>query len=287
MRAGLKYSGNGGAFCLNTLTLGLCLASAGAVVAAALLAPEKPAEALRAPFYGRNCAHRGLHTPDKSIPENSIPAFKKASELGYGVELDVHLSKDGTPVVFHDDDTLRLCGVVGKVEELTLPALRELRLCGTEYGIPLLSEALEAVGPDCPVIVEIKRGSRNAELCKKTYEIIKRFGGICCIESFDPRIVAWFRHNAPELLRGQLAAHPAELAKDTSRLNAFAIGTLLTNVLSRPHFIAYRIGRKPLSVRLCEKLGAMKVAWVSDSPTAEARNDTVIFEFYTPVTKFK
>jgi glycerophosphoryl diester phosphodiesterase len=271
---------------MNSLTLGLCLASAGAF-AAALLAPEKPAEACRAPFYGRNYAHRGLHTPDKSVPENSIPAFKRASELGYGVELDVRLTKDGAIVVFHDDDTLRLCGTGDKVEGLTLAALRELRLCSTEFGIPLLSEALEAVGPDCPVIVELKRGSRNAELCEKTYEIIRRFGGTCCIESFDPRIVAWFRHNAPELLRGQLSADPAELAKDTSCLNAFAVGNLLTNVLSRPHFIAYRIGRKPLSVRLCEKLGAMRVAWVADSPAAEETNDAVIFEFYTPVPKYK
>ncbi len=131
------------------------------------------------------------------------------------------------------------------------------------------------------------RGARKGLLCKKTYEIIKRFGGICCIESFDPRIVAWFRHNAPELLRGQLAADPAELAKDTSRLNAFAVGNLLTNVLSRPHFIAYRIGRKPLSVRLCEKMGALKVAWVSDGPAAEETNDAVIFEFYTPAPKYK
>lgn len=272
---------------MHKFALGLCLASAGPVVAAALLAPEKAPAERRAPFFGRNYAHRGLHSLDKNIPENSLPAFKKAASLGYGVELDVHITKDGELVVFHDNDTARICGLAGKVADMTLEALRTLRLCGTEYGIPLFSEVLEAVGPDCPVIVELKRGPRNAELCEKAYALMKRFGGTYCVESFDPRIVAWFRNNAPEVLRGQLAADPSELSKDTSRLNAFAVGNLLTNVLSRPNFIAYRIGRKPLSVRLCEKMGAMKVAWVSDSPAAEETNDAVIFEHYRPQPKYK
>lgn len=272
---------------MNKLVFGLGLASAGALAAAFLVAPEKAEEARRAPFYGRNFAHRALHSADKSIPENSLPAFELAAAAGYGVELDVRLTRDGALVVFHDDDVFRLCGGEGKVEDLTLAELRELRLCGTEFGIPLLSEALKTLGPSCPVIVEIKRGSRNTELCEKTYEALRRFGGTCCVESFDPRIVAWFRKNAPEILRGQLASDPAELAKDTSMLNAFAVGNLLTNVLARPHFIAYRIGPKPLTVRLCEKMGAMRVAWTASSPAAEAKNDAVIFEHYSPQAKYK
>ncbi len=272
---------------MNKLVIGLALASVGALAVAFLVAPEKAEEARRAPFYGRNFAHRGLHSPDKSIPENSLPAFALAAAAGYGAELDVRLTRDGALIVFHDDDVSRLCGTEGKVEDLTLAQLRKLRLCGTQFGIPLLSEALETLGPNCPVIVEIKRGSRNAELCEKTYEELRRFGGTCCVESFDPRIVAWFRKNAPELFRGQLASDPAELAKDTSALNAFAVGNLLTNVLARPHFIAYRIGSKPLTVRLCEKMGAMRVAWTASSPAAEAENDAVIFEHFSPQAKYK
>ena len=272
---------------MNKLVFGLGIASVGALAAAFLLAPEKAEEARRAPFYGRNFAHRGLHSPDKNIPENSLPAFAEAAAAGYGVELDVRLTRDGALVVFHDDDLSRLCGREEKVEALTLDEIRELRLFVTEFGIPLLSEALEILGPDSPVIIELKRGSRNTELCEKTYEEIRRFGGTCCVESFDPRIIAWFRKNAPGLLRGQLASDPAELAKDTSMLNAFAVGNLLTNFLARPHFIAYRIGHKPLPVRLCEKMGAMRVAWTATDPAAEAENDAVIFEHYSPQAKYK
>ena len=56
-------------------------------------------------------AHRGLHNmnparPEQTkgnIPENSYTAIQKAVEQGYGVEFDVHLTKDSIPVVFHDD----------------------------------------------------------------------------------------------------------------------------------------------------------------------------------------
>ena len=48
-------------------------------------------------------AHRGLHDKKAGIPENSMKAFQRAMELGYGMELDVHLTKDGGLVVMHDD----------------------------------------------------------------------------------------------------------------------------------------------------------------------------------------
>ena len=157
----------------DTTALKVLLYTAGGAAALAgmcayLVAPGKRDKARRAPFMGRNYAHRGLHRIDKSVPENSIPAFEAAARIGYGVELDVHLSKDGELVVFHDDDLMRICGAEGRVEEKTLAELRQYRLCGTEYGIPTLAEVLAAIDGRCPMIVELKRGSRNRELCRKT-----------------------------------------------------------------------------------------------------------------------
>ena len=56
-------------------------------------------------------AHRGLHDAAAGIPENSIPAFRRAAELGFGIELDVQLTADGEAVVFHDKNLQRVCGV--------------------------------------------------------------------------------------------------------------------------------------------------------------------------------
>ncbi|MEG1633174.1 MAG: glycerophosphodiester phosphodiesterase family protein [Oscillospiraceae bacterium] len=267
--------------------------SAGGVAAALgavtfLVAPGKSDKKMRAPFMGRNFAHRGLHKIDKSIPENSLPAFDAAARIGYGVELDVHITSDGELVVFHDNDLLRICGVERRVEDMTWPELRELRLCGTEYGIPLFSEVLRVINNRSAIIVELKRGGRNKELCKKTYKLLKDYGGRYCIESFDPAIVLWFRLHAPQVLRGQLASNPFDMAKGTNKLSAFLVGNLLTNFIARPHFIAYGLAMpKPLTVRYCEFLGAMRVAWTSREWKNEQNNDAVIFQFYRPRVKYK
>ncbi len=252
-----------------------------------LIAPGKLDKKKRAAFTGRNFAHRGLHKRDKSVPENSIPAFEAAARIGYGVELDVHITGDNQLVVFHDDDLKRACGVEGRIEDMSYAQLGQYRLFGTKNHIPLLSEVLAVINKRSPIIVELKRGSNNRELCRLTYEMMRSYGGRYCIESFDPRIVMWFRINAPEVLRGQLSTRPKELRKTTSRLGAFFLGHLLTNFLTRPQFIAYELGRKPLTVRLCERLGAMRVAWTSLEWCNEKNNDAVIFQFYRPMVKFK
>lgn len=261
------------------------LTAAGAV--AFLVAPGRATSAQKAPFVDRNYAHRGLHKQDKSVPENSLGAFRAAVEYGYGVEMDVHLSADGALVVFHDDTLERICGVPGSIEDKTLAELRQLRLCGTEYGIPTLEEVLDVLGGRVPLILEIKRGSRNRELCEKTYAVLCSYAGPVCIESFDPLIVRWFRRNAPELLRGQLSLPPKDYGGSTTKLNAFLAGNLLTNVLCRPQFIAYQIGEKPLTVRLCERMGAVRAAWTSRAWDQEDKNDMVIFEHYRPGVWFR
>ena len=251
-----------------------------------MLAPGRVTKRQRAPFQNVNFAHRGLHSRDKSVPENSLEAFELASRAGYGIELDVQLSKDGQVVVFHDDDLKRVCGVDCRVDEKTYAELTELRLCGTEYTVPLFTEVLATVRGRSPLMVELKRGRRNIELCEKTYAMLRRYTGDYCIESFNPFIVRWFRLNAPEVVRGQLANPPKDYNGEVSPVSAFLLGNVLLNFLARPQFIAYKIAPKPFSVKVCEALGAMKVCWTSHEWANERGNDTVIFEFYKPGLKF-
>ena len=250
--------------------------------------PGRVSKEQRARFSGLNYAHRGLHAPDKSVPENSLAAFKLAAKAGYGIELDVQLSKDGHVVVFHDDTLPRVCGVEGPVDGRTFAELRELRLCGTEERIPLLSEVLASIDGAGPLIVELKNGRRNRELCRKTWALLKKYPGTVCIESFNPFIVAWFRFHAPRMLRGQLASPVKEYRRDGMRRStSFLLCHNFFNPLSRPQFIAYRIGRRPLNVRLTEALGAMRFGWTSHEQKSEKGRDGVIFEFYRPKLKFK
>ena len=269
------------------LLLAAGIGVAAAAVPLALLAPGRATKRQKAPFWGLNFAHRGLHSRDKSIPENSLPAFERAAREGYGMELDVQLSKDGRVVVFHDDTLDRVCGVHARVDEKTWAELQELRLCGTEYGIPLFSEVLATVRGRGPLIVELKSGRRNRELCEKTYALLQDYRGEACIESFNPFIVMWFRFHAKDLLRGQLASPTKSYLDSMGRFRAFLLSHCLMNVFSRPQFIAYKIGYRPPTVRLAEQLGAMRVGWTSHEPRNEKGRDAVIFEFYRPRLQYK
>ena len=247
-----------------------------------LLAPGRASEENKARFAGYY-AHRGLHTPDRAVPENSPEAFRRAAAAGWGVELDVRLTADGQVVVFHDDTLDRVCGVPGRVDGLTWEELQAFPLCGTGERIPLFSDVLALITDRTPLIVELKTGPRNRELCEKTCALMRTRRGPTCMESFDPTIVAWFRRHGREFFRGQLATGRADYRSDgrPAPLAVFLSHTLL-NFLGRPQFIAYRVGSRPLTVRLAEALGAMRVGWVARSPADEAGLDAVIFEFYEP-----
>lgn len=267
------------------------LIGSGAAIAAGLplflLAPGAVTKRQKAPFFGRNFAHRGLHCEDRSVPENSLEAFRLASRAGYGAEMDVRLTKDGQVVVFHDDTLERMCGVRGRVDEKSYDELKLLTLAGTDQRIPLLTEVLETYGGRGPLIVEIKTGPRNRELCEKTYAILSDYPGEVCIESFNPMIVRWFRLHGKDLVRGQLATQTWEYDDSVSRPTAFLLSHCLLNFLSRPQFIAYHTGYRPLSTRLSEAMGAMRFCWTSHNERAERRRDGVIFEFYRPQLRFK
>ena len=66
-------------------------------------------------------AHRGLH--GGSVPENSLAAFSRAAEAGYGIELDVQLTLDGRLVVHHDASLKRVCGADLRICDITFEEL--------------------------------------------------------------------------------------------------------------------------------------------------------------------
>ena len=251
--------------------------------------PGRGRPAQLAPFQGWNYAHRGLHTQDKQVAENSLPAFAAAVAAGYGMELDVQLSKDGQVVVFHDDTLDRVTGVQGRVDAFTWEELQKMQLCGGAERMPLFTEVLAVVAGKTPLIVELKSGPRNRELCQKTLALLREYEGPFCVESFDPTVVAWFKNNAPDILRGQLADDYHSYKKMPAPL-AFALSRCLGNCLARPQFIAWGPRKKNVMVKLAEAFGPMKVFWTAhadmDTQALQAEYDGVIFEFYTPRPRY-
>ena len=138
-------------------------------------------------------AHRGLHDLEAGVPENSMKAFRLAIEKGFGMEMDVQLSKDGIPVVFHDATLTRMCGVEKRVNELTLAELKQLSLAGTQERIPTFQEFLTLVNGQVPLIIEIKMDKRDDRIPEAVNEQLRGYQGVYCIESFHPSAPIWYR----------------------------------------------------------------------------------------------
>lgn len=232
-------------------------------------------------FQNKLYAHRGLH--DKAVPENSLWAFRLAREGGYGVELDVQMTKDGQLVVFHDGSLKRVCGVDGNLRDYTYEELSEFRLKGTNERIPLFSEVLETLG-ETDLICEIKadNGLKNYELAQKTYDMLMTYKGRFCVESFSPYLMGWFKREHPEIIRGQLSEDFVKSTK-LSVIN-FCMTHLLVDVVSRPDFIAYNhCYAGTFGFKVVRKLfDPMYVAWTAKGEEEQAKAkeifDAVIFE---------
>ena len=232
-------------------------------------------------------AHRGLHNGERA--ENSMSAFRAAVEGGYGIELDVRLSRDGKLVVFHDDTLKRVCGIDRKMSEMTAAELSGVRLNGSEEGVPTLAEVLAGVDRTMPLCVELKGTTSDTSLCPKVAELLDGYDGTYSVESFNPFLLAWFKKNRPDVIRGQLVSNFFREG-GTSLVVKLLCTPMLTNVLSRPDYISYNARFKQLSVMLCEKLfGATMFAWtIRDKELyarVRARGHAAIFQDFEPRIK--
>lgn len=154
----------------------------------------------------RPIAHRGLHDMNRTRWENTLAAFEAAAARGYAVECDVHLSSDGVPVVFHDEDLQRLTGEEGKVWERKAAALKALTIGFTADHVPTLAETLERVAGRVPVIVELKRAQgRDDGLVAAVAGVLSGYRGKAAIMSFDHRLIRDLARHAPGIPGGLTA----------------------------------------------------------------------------------
>ena len=240
-------------------------------------------EALRTWRY----AHRGLH--GNGAPENSMEAFRRALAGGYGMELDIHLLKDGSLAVLHDHSLKRTAGADIVIEDLTVETLKSYSLEGTEEPIPLFSQVLELVGGRAPLIVELKSTQENyAALCRAAVAMLDSYSGVYCIESFDPRCIGWLKKHRPELVRGQLAENFFHTKGGVNPIFKALMSWQLTHFLTLPDFVAFKYrDRKNLGTFLSRKLwGAQGVSWTlktqEELDIAEQEGWIPIFEGFVP-----
>ncbi len=218
-------------------------------------------------------AHRGIHD-NQTLPENSISAFAATIENGNPIELDVALTQDNQVVVFHDKKLKRLFGVDIWLKDITYEELSQYTFENTSETVPLFSEVLAFVDGRVPLLIETKNEGEVGVLESMVYDLLRNYGGEFAIQSFNPFSLQWFKDNAPEVLRGQLAG--SYIVSDyeveyqgTTRLpwyKSFLLSNLLLNFASQPNFIAYETENvKTSTLKGLQKFDVPVLGWTIDS----------------------
>lgn len=164
----------------------------------ARLAPE---------FLKTPLAHRALHDVSNGRPENSRAAIKAAIAAGYGIEIDLQLSRDDQPMVFHDYGLDRLAEAKGAIRQKTAEELASIGLIGGQETIPGLPEILDLVGGRVPLLIELKdqdgqMGTNIGTLEAATVAALNAYVGPIAVMSFNPHSVARLAEICPQIPRG-------------------------------------------------------------------------------------
>ena len=231
-------------------------------------------------------AHRGLW--DKtSNNENTIEAFKKAIEYNFPIETDVWRIKDGTLVIYHDDNLQRLCGINKKI--IDVENVEELKsyLISNKYEIPTFDELLDTVNGKVELLIEIKTYEFNGKTEQKIFDRLKTYNGKYAIESFNPYSVLWFKKHAPNIFRGQLSCYFENTKpKGIQKILKNSIIKLSYTPIVKQHFVAYDKKHYPNKYldKMSEK-GIPILLWTINSEEEIQPNINYIFENFIPQIK--
>jgi glycerophosphoryl diester phosphodiesterase len=237
----------------------------------------------------RPIAHRGLH--GNGIVENSLAAVEAAATAGYGIEVDLQLSRDGEVVVFHDSELDRLTAETGKLSAKTFAELTAIPLKGSSETIPSLADLLRVSAGRTPLVLELKsRWDGDMRLVERVAAQLKDYAGPVVAMSFDPDMVVALRKVAPGLPRGIVAErwykHPSWNFLSNDRKHR--LGMLMHLLQTKPHFIAYAQFDLPAAAPLLARslLGMKLLTWTvrTEKERTKARRwaQQIIFEFIRP-----
>jgi glycerophosphoryl diester phosphodiesterase len=224
-------------------------------------------------------AHRGFHDMNKERWENTLAAFRAAVERGYSIECDVHVTADGTPVVFHDDELKRLTGQDGKVWQRTAGELSVLSVGGTQERVPTLAETLSAVDGAVPIVIELKGiPGHDAGLVDGVLECLRGYRGQVALMSFDHWILRELGQKAGDFPIGLTAE-----GQTGSELEAHF--SMLGHRIS---FVSYSVTHLPNAfvsfVR--ERLSMPVITWTvrnqADAEKSYRYADQITFEGFAP-----
>lgn len=173
-------------------------------------------------------AHRGMH--NYKYIENTIDSFKRAIIYNYIIELDIRLLRDGTIIVYHDDNLKRLTNIDKKLKECTYDEIKNIE----NIKIPTFKEVLDLIDGKVPVVIDYKDyGNCVGCLERESVRLLDNYKGLFSVQSFNPLTVLWFKLNRPSYIRGQLVnnIYPKNF------LIRYILSNMFTNIITKPDYI--------------------------------------------------
>lgn len=212
-------------------------------------------------------------------------------ERRYPVEMDLRLSRDGVPVVFHDASLDRMAGRAGDIRAMTAAELSQVTLPG-DTPVPTLADVLAMIGGRVPLFLELKpEQAGEGRLERAVAAALAGYAGPAAVMSFDPQTMLRFRDLATGRPIGLISCRfDDEEARETlSAHERLALRHLLWLPIVRPHFIACDRAALPATApALWRLLGGPLLSWTVRSPeqmrTVLQSASQIIFEGFDPDT---
>jgi glycerophosphoryl diester phosphodiesterase len=226
----------------------------------------------------RPIAHRGYHDRNRTVWENTLSAFARAADAGFSIECDLQYAADAMPVVFHDDDLKRLCGIEGDVRQRTAGELGLLPVGGTGDRVPTLKQLLHLVRGRVPLVLELKgRQGDDDGFAMAVVDALEDYEGHVALMSFD--------HWLLKDLKETGTSRPIGLTAEGARPENFAVHEEAMQL--GLDFISYHYGHLPNEfISKQRALGVPVITWTvrdDDARTITARNaDQMTFEGFDP-----
>ena len=241
----------------------------------------------------RPFAHRGFHSRSlklsKTVPENSLEAFRLAIEKNYSIETDIHFTKDFKIIVFHDFFLGRLTTKTGFVFNKNLSYIKKAKLSNNEK-VPTIEEVFDLVNGRVPILLEIKYSKyikKNLHLFTRVLaEKLESYKGSVALMSFNSDLIKYIRK------RNLFGRFPLGLTTSFPKIES--IGSKIKNNKIENEIVANRLqfisqdwkGIKNIRVKRLKKLDIAILSWTITSREIEKSLkglvDNITFEHYEP-----
>lgn len=245
----------------------------------------------RLDWLRRPIAHRGLHSADRGIIENTSSAVQAAVDKNYAIEVDIRLAGDGEVMVFHDAALDRLTDGTGPLSSMSARQLRRIPFKNTNDRMQSLGELFDLVAGRTPLVLEIKSDWQIREpLVIRIAAVIAAYQGPVSVMSFDPHLIAAYRAKDEKTPRGLVAERfdNMDYWHGLSHWQRFKLRHLLAARFAYPNFIAYDVNALPaIAPWLGQVLfGWPLLTWTVRTPEqrriAQRWADAMIFEGFEP-----